>query len=100
MAARDCHCNEPPAGSLESPLQLAPGSGEQLPPNAPDQLPVRLEGLQSTQNQTAGPDNGMWLFGPANLRCPLFRLSLIGWRSEPGEQVSAGIDQLSRRFQR
>lgn|SRR5262245_40056987 len=37
---------------------------------------------------------------PCESTMPHFRLSLFTWRSEPGEQVSACIGQLTRRFQR
>ena len=40
-----------------------------VPPNAPDQLPGRLERLQPTENQNAGPVNCIRLF------CALFKMS-------------------------
>ena len=43
-----------------------------LPPNAPDQLPGRLQRRQPTKNQNAGPVNCIRLFGFENLQCPLF----------------------------
>jgi hypothetical protein len=41
-----------------------------VPPNVPDQLPGRLQRLETTENQNAGPVNCIRLFGSANLRCP------------------------------